>query len=428
MPCARTPSAPSSSATARRWSASWCSASPGSSPASPAGWRRSTTRSSPPSIVGAVPSGFVLLMAYIGGVAFFFGPIIGAVLMTALQISLSDYTGAWLLYVGLMFVLVVMFAPWGLAGFVADAPAAAGGRHVVACLPAYALALAAGGDARGGPRRADRDGAPPAGQRRARQRDAAARVSAYDAASPLAWGVIVALLVGRHLHAAAGGSEGVRRLSRGRTRGRAAAGARMSELRRCNCRTCTRASAPRRSSAASTSTCGAASATPSSGPTAPASPRCSTWSAGASRSARARSCCNGEDITGLAPYMINRRGLSRSFQVTNIFPRLSVFENMRCGVLWSLGYTLFVLAARRRRARRDRAQRVDPRADQPRSAPRHAGRRAVLCRAARAGDRHHDRRRRRRDPARRADRRHEPHRDRARGGADPPRHARARRW
>jgi len=46
----------------------------------------------------------------------------------------------------------------------------------------------------------------------------------------------------------------------------------------------------------------------------------------------------GEDITGLPPYMINRRGLSRSFQVTNIFPRLSVFENIRCGVLWSLGY------------------------------------------------------------------------------------------
>jgi branched-chain amino acid transport system ATP-binding protein len=47
---------------------------------------------------------------------------------------------------------------------------------------------------------------------------------------------------------------------------------------------------------------------------------------------------NGEDITGFSPYRINRRGLSRSFQVTNIFPRLSVYENIRCGVLWSLGY------------------------------------------------------------------------------------------
>ncbi|MCG3188684.1 MAG: Lipopolysaccharide export system ATP-binding protein LptB [Burkholderiaceae bacterium] len=47
---------------------------------------------------------------------------------------------------------------------------------------------------------------------------------------------------------------------------------------------------------------------------------------------------NGEDITGLPPYAINRRGLARSFQVTNIFARMSVFENVRCGVLWSLGY------------------------------------------------------------------------------------------
>jgi branched-chain amino acid transport system ATP-binding protein len=46
----------------------------------------------------------------------------------------------------------------------------------------------------------------------------------------------------------------------------------------------------------------------------------------------------GEEITGLSPHEINRRGLSRSFQVTNIFPRLSVYENLRCAVLWSLGY------------------------------------------------------------------------------------------
>ncbi|WP_321964072.1 ABC transporter ATP-binding protein [Paraburkholderia sp. J7] len=47
---------------------------------------------------------------------------------------------------------------------------------------------------------------------------------------------------------------------------------------------------------------------------------------------------NGVDIGGLPPYKINRMGLSRSFQVTNIFHRLSVFENLRCAVLWSLGY------------------------------------------------------------------------------------------
>lgn len=47
---------------------------------------------------------------------------------------------------------------------------------------------------------------------------------------------------------------------------------------------------------------------------------------------------NGESITHLKPYEINRRGLSRSFQITNIFHRLSVYENLRCAVLWSLGY------------------------------------------------------------------------------------------
>ena len=47
---------------------------------------------------------------------------------------------------------------------------------------------------------------------------------------------------------------------------------------------------------------------------------------------------NGQNIAGLAPFEINRLGLSRSFQITNIFGRLSVFENLRCGVLWSMGY------------------------------------------------------------------------------------------
>ena len=47
---------------------------------------------------------------------------------------------------------------------------------------------------------------------------------------------------------------------------------------------------------------------------------------------------NGKRIDGLTPFEINRLGLARSFQITNIFGRLSVFENLRCGVLWSLGY------------------------------------------------------------------------------------------
>jgi branched-chain amino acid transport system ATP-binding protein len=47
---------------------------------------------------------------------------------------------------------------------------------------------------------------------------------------------------------------------------------------------------------------------------------------------------HGHSIAGLKPFEINRKGLARSFQVSNLFTRLSVFENIRCAVLWSLGY------------------------------------------------------------------------------------------
>ena len=47
---------------------------------------------------------------------------------------------------------------------------------------------------------------------------------------------------------------------------------------------------------------------------------------------------NNRPITNLPPFKIRRHGLSRSFQVTNIFPKMSVFENIRCALLWSMGY------------------------------------------------------------------------------------------
>lgn len=63
-------------------------------------------------------SGLVLLMAFIGGARTFYGPILGAVLVTYLSVELSNITDAWILYFGLLFVLMVMFAPAGLAGIV----------------------------------------------------------------------------------------------------------------------------------------------------------------------------------------------------------------------------------------------------------------------------------------------------------------------
>ena len=91
--------------------------------------------------LGAGRSALVLLMAYIGGIGSFAGPVLGAVLVTFLQVALSDYTQAWLLYVGVFFVLVVLFAPNGLSGIVAmHGPVLrAGLLHRLA--PAYLLAL-----------------------------------------------------------------------------------------------------------------------------------------------------------------------------------------------------------------------------------------------------------------------------------------------
>jgi len=68
------------------------------------------------SYVGVQQSGVVLLAAYIGGIGHFVGPVLGAILVTYLQIMLSDVTEIWQLYFGLMFIAVVMFAPGGLAG------------------------------------------------------------------------------------------------------------------------------------------------------------------------------------------------------------------------------------------------------------------------------------------------------------------------
>jgi|TARA_B110000444_G_scaffold235253_1_gene246138 branched-chain amino acid transport system permease protein len=68
--------------------------------------------------VGVAQSGAVLFMAFIGGAGHFLGPIIGAIGLTYLDSTLADLTEAWLLYLGLIFSLIVMFAPGGIAGLI----------------------------------------------------------------------------------------------------------------------------------------------------------------------------------------------------------------------------------------------------------------------------------------------------------------------
>jgi|TARA_B110000881_G_scaffold185327_1_gene173485 branched-chain amino acid transport system permease protein len=68
--------------------------------------------------LNAATSGRVLLMAYIGGLGYFIGPIIGAVVLTLMNSLLSNYSELWMLYLGIMFLLTVMYLPRGFAGFI----------------------------------------------------------------------------------------------------------------------------------------------------------------------------------------------------------------------------------------------------------------------------------------------------------------------
>ena len=69
-------------------------------------------------VVGAARSGAYLLFTFLGGATFFFGPIIGAILMVLAFVLLSEFTKAWLLYLGLLFLFMVMYAPGGIASLV----------------------------------------------------------------------------------------------------------------------------------------------------------------------------------------------------------------------------------------------------------------------------------------------------------------------
>ncbi|WP_244787328.1 branched-chain amino acid ABC transporter permease [Cupriavidus pauculus] len=94
--------------------------------------------------VSAVRSGGVLLAAFIGGAGVFFGPVIGAIVFTLFAVALSDLTKAWLLYLGLFFVMMVMFVPGGIASLLLMQVPLLARKKLGRMLPSYAQAGAAG--------------------------------------------------------------------------------------------------------------------------------------------------------------------------------------------------------------------------------------------------------------------------------------------
>ncbi|WP_036018534.1 branched-chain amino acid ABC transporter permease [Paraburkholderia mimosarum] len=93
--------------------------------------------------VGAAQSGGVLLATFIGGGAYFFGPVIGSILFVLFAVALSNLTPAWLLYLGLFFVLVVMYVPGGVSSLLMKQVPLIAARKLHRMLPSYAAALGA---------------------------------------------------------------------------------------------------------------------------------------------------------------------------------------------------------------------------------------------------------------------------------------------
>jgi branched-chain amino acid transport system permease protein len=94
--------------------------------------------------VSAVRSGAVLLFTFIGGIGFFFGPLLGAIVGIFLTVMLSEFTKAWQLYLGVFFILIVMYAPGGLASLIMMNVRIAAQGHLRRILPSGLGVLAAG--------------------------------------------------------------------------------------------------------------------------------------------------------------------------------------------------------------------------------------------------------------------------------------------
>ncbi len=358
--------------------------------------------------VSALRSGTVLLMAYIGGVTHFIGPVVGAVTLTWLQISLSGYTGAWLLYLGLFFMAIILFAPSGLAGLIVMHGAIFRTKALGSVLAAYAIALV--------PALVMGAGAVlliEMSFRVSTQPELGTRMRLLGIAA----GCCHTMALDRR-------RPGARRRVRGISGDVGPGGRRLGACRRRSRRTPgdRRRAEPTVSPGASTVANGLGGSALELrgvekrfgateiirgvaldvhrgerlaiiGPNGAGKSTLFNLISGRLRPTKGSIRLNGEEIAGSPPYRVNRRGLARSFQVTNIFPRLSVFENIRCSVLWSLGYKYnFWRRAERLRDANDRTEqtleqiRMTARRDTPAGVLTYAEQRALEIGITIAGD------------------------------------------
>ena len=301
--------------------------------------------------VSAAKSANALLAVYIGGAGGFFGPILGTIVVVLLQSGVSLLSNAWLLYVGVLFIVMVMYAPGGLIGLIfMHMPIWRAGRLRELALP-YARAF------------------PPAllvllgfvllvelasfttiGAAQGKKFTIGGHL--IDTTAPLPWVVALAALVL--------GALWLRREARGfRQRwDELMEGAKIQDgvkirassgRRRCRERGCRSVPAVElrdvcKKFGATEIIRGVNLSIPRGerhaiiGPNGAGKTTLFNLISGRFPISSGSITVNGQSIADLAPQEINRLGLSRSFQITSIFPRMTVFENIRCGLLWSHGY------------------------------------------------------------------------------------------
>lgn len=305
--------------------------------------------------VGMLRSGAVLFATVIGGTTAFFGPVVGAVLLTFFSVFVASVSRAWLLYLGLLFVAVVLAAPGGASGrwrAWRDARRHGGARFDARrALPGAGAALAGGV--------AIVFAAELAYALQFAQDEARRAVIGpwrFDAGAPLGWGIAaLAAALGVGLAHAA------RRWGRGalRTNGPAFADA----IDTCGA-ACGSAELKARDAGDVDGSTNAASAPPALrmadvsksfgatpvlvgidltirpgerhaliGPNGAGKSTLFNLIAGALAPTRGRIALNGIELGRRRPHAVARLGLARSFQQTSVFARMSVYDNLRCAAL-----------------------------------------------------------------------------------------------
>ena len=289
--------------------------------------------------VSAARSSTALLATYIGGVGGFFGPILGSIVVILMQSGISLLSSTWMLYVGVLFIVMVMYAPMGLWGIImSHSPIQRSGRLSSLFVPYLRILIPGFFVVLGFVVLAELVSFTTIGASQNKQFKVGSLVIDPASAGPWIFGAAALVLGGLWLKYE---STGFRKVWNGLMddikQQAAGNGARTMSAIALSLRDV------RKRFGKTEIIRGVSLEIPKGqrhaiiGPNGAGKTTLFNLISGRFAVSSGDIQLNGESIVGVPPHLINRKGLSRSFQITSIFPRMTVFENIRCGLLWSHG-------------------------------------------------------------------------------------------